>query len=233
MRALRSADPRKHGWKTAPGCPTVRRMFVKTAKYDELISLYTRMAREGYDTRRGQRIETAYSDQEALRFRHELKALFAGHAVLDYGGGGGDWREKQVREGGTLADFVGIDSYQIFEPARAIDQRERADAVVCFDVLEHVFVGDVGYVLNDLFAHAGKLVVINVAGYPANALLPTGENAHITTRSADWWKGAVDVVASAWPEVAVALYYSEAHAKAQRFPTTRFADVNAAPGHVR
>ena len=211
-------------------------MFEKTPKYAELIRLYAQMAEDGYDTRRGQRVETAYSDQEAVRFRHELKDLFSTHevrSVLDYGGGGGDWRNREVREGGTLASFLGIDDYRIFEPAREIDQRETADAVVCFDVLEHVFVGDVGYVLNDLFSQASSLVVINVAGYTANALLPTGENAHITIRSAQWWKGAVDLVASAWPEVSVALYHSQAHAKAHKFPVFRFADVNAGTGFER
>ena len=211
-------------------------MFEKTRKYDALIQLYTQMASDGYDTRRGERVETAYSDQEAVRFRHELKALFLDHdvtSVLDYGGGGGDWREKVVREGGSLAGFVGISDYRIFEPARAIDQRDPADAVVCFDVLEHVFVGDVGFVLNDLFSQARKLVVINVAAYKANALLPTGENAHITIRPADWWKGAVDLVASAWPEVSVALYHSEAHARAHKFPVFRYADINAADGFER
>lgn len=211
-------------------------MFEKTPKYAELIRLYAEMAENGYDTRRGQRVETAYSDQEAMRFRHELKSLFTAHGiqtVLDYGGGGGDWREKETREGGTLAAFLGIRDYRIFEPARAIDEREPADAVVCFDVLEHVFVGDVGYVLNDIFGQARKLVVINVAGYAANALLPGGENAHITRRSADWWKGAVDLVASAHPDVTAALYHSQAHAKAHRFPSIKFAEINAADGFER
>lgn len=211
-------------------------MFTKSPKYDELIQLYARMAEEGYDTRRGQHVDTAYSDQEALRFRHELKRLFQQYAVssvLDYGGGGGDWREKDVREGGSLAAFVGISEYRIFEPARAIDERQKADAVVCFDVLEHVFLADVAYVLNDIFAQAERLVVLNVAGYSANALLPTGENAHITVRSGDWWRGAVDMIASAWPDVAVTLYFSEAYAKAQRFEPVQFAEVTRAPGYVR
>ncbi|MEL7470357.1 MAG: hypothetical protein AAFN27_18025 [Pseudomonadota bacterium] len=211
-------------------------MFSKTAKYDALIALYARMAREGYDTRRGGRVTTAYADQEAVRFRHELKHLFTAHqirSVLDYGGGGGDWHEKSVKEGGSLAAFLGIDDYRVFEPARAMDDREITDAVVCFDVLEHVFIGDVGYVLNDVFAHACRLVVINVAGYTANALLPTGENAHITIRSADWWQGAVDLVASAWPEVTAALYYSASYTQANRLNPIRFADVNSADGFVR
>ena len=212
-------------------------MFAPSAKYHELIALYAQMAKEGYDTRRGPRVEKAYSDQEAAKFRLELKPLFAEHrigSVLDYGGGGTDWRQKPVPEGGSLADFVGITDYRVYEPARNVDARgEKADAVVCFDVMEHIYLGDIGYVLNDIFAQAGRLVVINVAGYKANALLPTGENAHITVRPAEWWQGAVDLVASAWPEVTAVLYHSEGYKNARRLPAIRFASLNAADGYER
>lgn len=213
-------------------------MFTPSRKYDELIALYARMAEEGYERQRGGPVapDQTYGDQEASKFRNELKVLFdrlGVTSVLDYGGGGTDWRDKPVPEGGSLADYVGIAEYRVFEPARAVDQRETADAVVCFDVMEHIYLADVGYVLNDLFRQAGKLVVINVAGYPANALLPTGENAHITVRPAQWWQGAVDVVASAYPEITVALYHSEGYTKVSKFPPYRFSDLNAGDGYVR
>ena len=212
-------------------------MFEPSPKYHELIALYVRMAEEGYETRRGPRVNTAYSDQEAAKFRQELKPLFAEHdvkSVLDYGGGGADWREKEVPEGGSLAAWLGVEDYRVFEPARAVDARgEKADAVVCFDVMEHIYLADIGYVLNDIFSQAQRLVVVNVAGYQANALLPNGENAHITVRPARWWQGAVDLVASLHPEVTSVLYHSEAYSKATRMPTVRFADLNAADGYVR
>ena len=198
-------------------------MFEPSPKYQELIALYAKMAEEGYETRRGPRVENAYSDQEAAKFRLELKPLFEEHAirsVLDYGGGGTDWRDKPVPEGGSLADFLGIEEYRVFEPARAVDARgKKADAVVCFDVMEHIYVADVGYVLSDLFAQAGRLVVVNVAGYRANALLPNGENAHITIRSAQWWQGALEVIASAYPQITAVLYHSETYTNASRLPT--------------
>ena len=212
-------------------------MFEPTEKYHELIGLYAKMAKEGYETRRGPRVDKAYSDQEAAKFRHELKPLFAEHdvrTVLDYGGGGTDWRDKAVPEGGSLAEFLGVEDYRVFEPARAVDARgQKADAVVCFDVMEHIYVGDVGYVLSDIFAQAGRLVVINVAGYRANALLPNGENAHITVRPAQWWQGAVELVAAAFPNVTAVVYHSESYTQASRLPTLCFAKANAADGYVR
>ncbi len=211
-------------------------MFTPSEKYNELIDLYAQMAREGYNRRRGPRVENAYSDQEALKFRHELKALFSEHkisSVIDYGGGGGDWRLKQVPEGGSLAEFLNIDTYRVFEPARGIDNRELSDAAVCFDVMEHIYLADIGYVLDDLFAQARHLIVINVATYPANALLPTGENAHITLRPPQWWKGAVDLVAASHPRVTAALYCSQAYGKVTRLSPICFDTLNTADGYAR
>lgn len=207
-----------------------------SAKYHALLDQYEEMARDGYDTSSGRRIEDAYSRQEALRFRHELKRLFETHEikdVLDYGGGGGDWRKKLTPEGPALANFVGVDDYRRFEPARSIDERREADCVVCFDVMEHIFVSDVAYVLADIFAAARKLVVFNIACYAADARLPNGENAHSTVRSPDWWRGAMSAVAAAHPEIAVALYLSTSYRRIERDAVYRHADLAAAKGFAR
>lgn len=205
-------------------------------KYHELLAAYAHMAEAGRAQASGARIVGGYARQEAMAFRHDLRLLFARHgvgSVLDYGGGAGDWREKTTPEGPSLADFTGIEAYRVFEPARARDERGPADAVACFDVMEHVFIADVPYVLADIFAAAGRLVVFNIACYPANARLPNGENAHCTLRSPDWWRGAVDMAAAARPEVVVALYLSTDYGRVASARAFRFADIAAAPGYGR
>lgn len=178
-----------------------------------LIELYTRMARNGITTTDNKTITEAFSKQETVKFRNPLKLLFNQHhinSVLDYGAGGAGWN-KTVPEGPTMMEYVGISQYFPFEPARDLQEKTRADAVVCFDVLEHVFIADIGWVLTDVFDHADKLVVLNVACYPARALLPSGENAHITVRAPDWWLGAVQTVASAYPHIHCVLFCSNAY----------------------
>ncbi len=54
---------------------------------------------------------------------------------------------------------------------------------------------DVPAVLRDILSLADRLVVLNVACYKANALLPNGENAYITARHPFWWKECWTV----WP----------------------------------
>ncbi len=210
--------------------------FSKSPKYDRLVELYRHMAEQGYQTRRGATVHDTYSTQEALKFRDELKPLFERFSiasVLDYGGGSGDWRSKQTPTGEALADYLNIDDYNIFEPALHADDRKECDAVVCFDVLEHVFVADIPLVLADLFRFARRLIVINVANYPAAALLPNGENAHCTLRAPLWWKGAVDVFAAAAPGVHVALYCSTSYGKVEKFPVASMANLSARDGFTR
>ena len=102
----------------------------------------------------------------------------------------------------------GVQKTVTFEPARGLNEKSTSDAVVCVDVLEHVFIADITSMLNELFSLASKLLVINVACYKAAALLPNGENAHITIRSPDWWKGAIDTVSAGHPNVEALLICS-------------------------
>ena len=78
---------------------------------------------------------------------------------------------------------------------------KKSQCVLCFDVLEHIFISDIPFVLYEIFKNSKKLVVINVACYEAAALLPNNENAHITVRPPQWWKGCIDTVASNFPKI--------------------------------
>ena len=64
-----------------------------------------------------------------------------------------------------------------------------------------------------------KLVVLNVACYEANALLPNGENAHITVRNPHWWKGVLDLISVEFPSISVDLICSPKYDKMLAFPT--------------
>ena len=59
---------------------------------------------------------------------------------------------------------------------------------------------------------------INVACYEANALLPNGENAHITTRHPLWWKGMLDSLAPEFPNTRILLLCSTEYKKVVTFP---------------
>lgn len=205
-------------------------------KYQVLLDIYSVMARDGFVVADGRKVENAFANQEAAMFRHELRRLFGKHSiasVMDYGAGAVSWEEKSVPEGGSLLNFLGRPEYHRFEPARDQPVKAVADAVTCFDVLEHVFLADVAYVLEDIFAHARHLVVLNIACFPARAQLPHGENAHITLRSPDWWLGAVDAISSGYPEVSACLFCSRRYGEPKLLREGSMAEITSRDGFSR
>ena len=192
-------------------------------KGQELIKMYEKMAKEGYDRVDQQRVDVAFSDFELRPYRAQILSLFNDNAistVLDYGCGGSDWRSSGFDEasGHSAIEYFKLQNAYRYEPARDLDERQSVDCVISFDVLEHIFISDVPAVLRDMFSHAKKLIVLNAACYPAAAKLPNGENAHITVRPPLWWKGMVDSISAEYPTISVCLICSTGWRKSSAFP---------------
>jgi hypothetical protein len=171
------------------------------------------MAKEGYERMDGIKILDAYNDFEMRKFRHICQPHFFANnvaTVLDYGAGGSDWDRPDFDPvtRNSAKQFFNVDQVYEFEPARDKLMKTKADCVVCMDVLEHIFISDVGKIVDELFNLSNKLLIVNVACYEANALLPNGENAHITVRTPDWWKGVFDVISLNHKDIEVLLICS-------------------------
>lgn len=200
-------------------------------KGDQLIQLYKQMAEQGYERSDGENIlpDAAFADFESRVLRTDLRKLFEEHevqSVMDYGCGGSDWDAEgfDPDSGQSARQFYGLTEVCRFEPARNIDERKVCDVVLSFDVLEHIFVSDIPKVVRDHFEHARKLLIVNVACYPAAARLPDGTNAHVTVRSPHWWKGVFDAITPEYPEVKVLLIASPGWRKFNAFPV--FSDLS-------
>jgi hypothetical protein len=191
-----------------------------SGKGKQLLDLYALMARDGYRTVDNQEVTHAFNDMEICAFREPVKKVlnqFKISTLLDYGCGGSDYEAPGFDGQLSAKECFGLSQVYRFEPARNVDQRQRVDAVVCFDVLEHIFIADVPGVVRELFSLADKLLVVNVACYSARALLPNGENAHITVRGPLWWKGLFDSISIEYPDVSVYLLCCPAWRQAQGF----------------
>jgi 2-polyprenyl-3-methyl-5-hydroxy-6-metoxy-1,4-benzoquinol methylase len=125
-----------------------------------LVELYKQMATEGYQRSDGSKVEDAFADFELRTYRPDIKKFFETHkvkTVLDYGCGGSDWGAPDFNENGQSAkEYFNLEQVFRYEPARNIDERGTADGVVCFDVLEHIFIQDLPSVIRDLFSCANN-----------------------------------------------------------------------------
>ena len=202
-------------------------MFQLSNQYNELLTQYKIMAKEGYNRTDGSFVKNVYSDAEPHKFSDQLEkiiAYFNAKTALDYGSGGSDLNKTKLSNGEKFIDYIGLNKIHSFEPARSKRNKRKSDIVLCFDVLEHIFINDVPWVINDLFKHANKCVVINVACYNAAALLPNGENAHITVRPPSWWLGQIECISSLHPDVYWALFASESYNNSNFYGVHRMKD---------
>ena len=204
-------------------------------KQRQLINMYKAMAADGYQTVTGEHLENVFSSMEIRFVAGAVKDVFSAFKIetmLDYGCGGSNYDAPGFIDELSAKDFFGLNRVFLFQPARNIDERNLVDAVVCFDVLEHVFIADVANTVRELFSLARRLLIVNVACYPAGALLPNGENAHITVRPPMWWKGLFDAISADFPDVSVLLICSQAWQKVAPFPMWSAAEWLNRPGFV-
>ena len=143
------------------------------------------MAVKGFDRKNGTRKEKVYNDFQLTKFRHVCKKQISNEkikTVLDYGGGGSDWDAPgfDPETNQSAKQFFKVQKVHTFEPARGLMEKRNADCVVCIDVLEHIAIEDIDYVLEQICNLSKKYIFLNVGCYSAAALLPNGDNAHIT-----------------------------------------------------
>ena len=100
--------------------------------------------------------------------------------VLDYGCGKGKLKEA----------LGGPEWMREYDPA--IDGKdaapEKADMVVCTDVLEHIEPEFLDNVLDDIAKLAERAVFLVISIQPAEKVLADGRNAHLSLHDADWWR---------------------------------------------
>jgi hypothetical protein len=116
-------------------------------------------------------------------------------SVLDYGSGKGalyteDFHTITKEINKPLPEYWDIDLCAMYDPAyekHATLPDRKFDAVICTDVLEHIPEADLGWVLQEIYSKADKMVFLNVACFEALKKLKDGSNAHVSIFSTDEW----------------------------------------------
>jgi len=130
-----------------------------------------------------------YQLSPSFNSKHRIKEMLEkceAKTLLDYGISSGTQYEV-----GRLHEYLELDSYAGYDPAvEKYNQKPQGkfDAVLCYDVLEHVPEDSIDYVIQDIFSYVDKVALFKMGLGKATAVLPNGENAHITIKPLDWWK---------------------------------------------
>ncbi len=185
-------------------------------KYLELIDIYKKMHEKGDknpNSAVSRNPKDTYKGDQTKYYIKDIKSYIEStnsKTILDYGSGKAAFYKKKdlkilnesdKKEYNTIKDFwnvnkiefydVGVKEYQVFP-------NKNFDGIICTDVLEHIPIEDIPWVVKELFSFAKKFVYIKVACSFAGSFLPTGENAHITVAGPDWWYGLIYGIANSF-----------------------------------
>ena len=171
-----------------------------TQKYLDLVEYYKRMHREGANS---QTPENTYNGYSTMVFADFIKKIIEKNeckTLLDYGSGKGDrYFNESVflnKKYPPLKSFWNIET-TLFDPGVPYPKptNKKFDIVISIDVLEHIPVNDLSWVIKEIFNFSNKIVFFNIACHPANAKLPDGNNAHVSVYPPLWWAGFISSIA--------------------------------------
>ncbi|WP_155728128.1 hypothetical protein [Prochlorococcus marinus] len=121
----------------------------------------------------------------------KLKESGLCQSILDYGTGKG-FLVKQLQQ--ELPTDILVRGY---DPA-ILEYKDKpqspSDIVTCLDVLEHIEMNSIDYVLRDIRALTARICYLVIDLQPAVKKLADGRNAHILLAPPDWWVSRVSQV---------------------------------------
>lgn len=182
-------------------------------RYQALLSQYKQLHLEG-DKILGLPAEKTFPGQSLFAQAVRIKALIKktnSQTILDYGSGKGrQYLPMDIQIDGktspykSIPEFWHINKLVCYDPGYEPFSRMPSyqfDGVICTDVLEHCPEEDIAWLLEELFGFTKQFVFSNIAFYPAEKILPNGENAHCTIKPIEWWQEIIEKTARHFPNV--------------------------------
>tara|TARA_E500000178_G_C16855123_1_gene676987 strand:+ start:148 stop:726 length:579 start_codon:yes stop_codon:yes gene_type:complete len=111
-----------------------------------------------------------------------------------------------------LADFWNCQDIVLYDPAVEIYKKypsNKADCVICVDVLEHIPPNDLLSFIDDLFRLSKKLLFICVATIPATKFFEDGSNIHLSIKSENQWIELFNDFKIKYPSITLKLKFNE------------------------
>lgn len=178
-----------------------------SARYLQLLEQYKSLHTHGVE-HLGCAPEDTFPGFSLFSQATHIKALIdrtGAETILDYGSGKGKQYEPRAitipNQGKwpSILEYWDITEVTCYDPNYPLYQALPTgtfDGVVCTDVLEHCPEEDIPWIVEEIFSYATEFVYLNIACYPAQKRLPSGENAHCTIQGVEWWEPILTAAAS-------------------------------------
>tara|TARA_B100001250_G_C19668080_1_gene730215 strand:- start:381 stop:1001 length:621 start_codon:yes stop_codon:yes gene_type:complete len=177
-----------------------------SSEYFQTLELYKKLHNEGTD------LEDAKNtfDGKSLRFYfksiNQIVKSTKSDSIIDFGCGKAKYYFENIEidnlKFDNVAHYWGIKKYYLYDPGIESFSNypsEKADGVICIDVVEHIPEHDVINFIDEIFKLSIKFIFIVIACYPAIKTLPDGRNVHLSIKSSDEWKKIISEFKKKYP----------------------------------
>ena len=178
---------------------TTKNVFSK--EYEKTLNVYKKLHLEGtkFDSP-----ENTFDGKSLKFFFNPIKQIIDSSyskSLIDFGCGKAKYYNEEIIINNTqyknITSYWKINDYFLYDPGVKIFSTyptNKADGVICVDVVEHIPEQDVINFIEELFRLAKKFVFIVIACYPAKKQLPDGRNVHLSIKEVDEWKKIISEI---------------------------------------
>ena len=110
-------------------------------------------------------------------------------SILDFGCGQSVLTKETLP---PLYPHMHFERYDPCIPGLDTYPSQRAEMVICLDVLEHIMDADLPKILQQLQEASWRWIALCIATRPAKNKLPDGTDPHVTIQDAAWWMNRIE-----------------------------------------
>ena len=177
-------------------------------EYEKTLNVYKKLHLEGT---KFESPENTFDGKSLIFWFHPIKQIIDSSnskSLIDFGCGKAKYYNEEVIINNTqyknITSYWKINDYFLYDPGVKIFSKyptNKADAVICVDVVEHIPEQDVINFIEELFRLANKFVFIVIACYPAEKQLPDGRNVHLSIKEVDEWKKIISEIRTKFSDI--------------------------------
>lgn len=184
--------------------------------YFKTIDLYKKMHKSGTKKLPPHNTFAGFS---LVRWIPEIKLIIQKtntQSIIDFGCGKAMAYKQKLNYGKVIypniKNFWNLNNITLYDPGveeYKLYPKEKADGLICTDVIEHITSEDVINFIHNLYKLSNKFVFLVIAIKPASKFFEDGRNIHLTLKSNEEWKRIFDNFKKEYPDILTVVKYND------------------------